>query len=127
MRERCFRYPGLDIPDLGEHSWKVGTRVRVPHWLTFLGSPVLGEAGGPEGLRSRLSSAETTVQEMEGGRAVVTLGLWPEAGDTERGRVLPSYRELACVLEPWLYHEERSRNLDFTLDDVRNWNRRFLE
>ncbi|WP_002621442.1 DUF3396 domain-containing protein [Cystobacter fuscus] len=126
VRERCFRHPGLDLPDLGEHSWKVGTRIRAPHWLTFLGLPVLGEVGGTEGLRSRLFSAETAVQEMEGGRAVVTLGPWPEAGDTERGQVLPSYRELACLLEPWLYHEERGRNLDFTLEDVRRWERRFL-
>ncbi|ATB27646.1 hypothetical protein MEBOL_001090 [Melittangium boletus DSM 14713] len=126
IRERCFRHPGLDLPDLGEHSWKVGTRIRAPQWLTFLGLPVLGEVGGTEGLRSRLFSAETTVQEMEGGRAVVTLGPWPEAGDTERGQVLPSYRELACLLEPWLYHEERGRNLDFTLEDVRRWDRRFL-
>jgi hypothetical protein len=29
-------------------------------------------------------------------------------------------------LEPWLYHEERGRNLDFTLEDVRHWERRFL-
>jgi hypothetical protein len=30
------------------------------------------------------------------------------------------------VLEPWLYHEERGRNLDFTLEDVQHWDRRFL-
>lgn len=127
IRARCFRYPGLDIPDLGWHSWKVGTRVRAPHWLTFLGQPVLGELGGAEGLRSCLSSAETTVLEMEGERAVVSLGKWPEAGDTERGQFLPSYRELARVLEPWLYHEERGRNLDFTLEDMHRWERRFLD
>jgi hypothetical protein len=127
IRERCFRYPGLDIPNLSWHSWKVGTRIRGPHWLTFLGQPVLGELGGVAGLRSRLSSPETTVQEMEGERAVITLGQWLEAGDTEWGQVLPAYRELARVLEPWLYQEERGRHLDFTLEDTRRWERRFLD
>ena len=45
---------------------------------------------------------------------------------TERGQLLPPYRELAGVLEPWLYHEARGRNLDFTLKDVRHWERRVL-
>ncbi|PTL84404.1 DUF3396 domain-containing protein [Vitiosangium sp. GDMCC 1.1324] len=127
IRELCFRYPGMDIPDPGWHSWHLGTRVRGPSWLTFLGQPVLGELGGAAGLRSRLSSPGTTVQEMEGERAVVTLGPWPDAGDTEQGRTLPAYRELARVLEPWLYHETRGASPDFTAEDLRRWERRFLD
>jgi hypothetical protein len=127
IRELCFRYPGLDIPEPSWHSWKLGTRVRAPSWLTFLGLPVLGELGGAAGLRSRLSSPGTTVQEMEGERAVVTLGPWPDAGDTEQGRTLPAYRELARVLEPWLYHEKTSWGLDFPPEDLRRWERRFLD
>ncbi|WP_216673606.1 DUF3396 domain-containing protein, partial [Pyxidicoccus fallax] len=101
VRKYCFRYPGMDVPDPGITAMSIGTRVRGPSWLTFLGQPVLGELGGVSGLRSRLHTPGTTVQELEGDRAVVTLGAWPEAGDTEQGQDLPAYRELARVLEPW--------------------------
>ncbi|HLM46248.1 MAG TPA: DUF3396 domain-containing protein [Myxococcaceae bacterium] len=127
LREQCFRYPGLDIPEPSWHSWKLGTRVRGPSWLTFLGQPVLGELGGAAGLRSRLSSPGTTVQELEGERAVVTLGPWPEAGDTEQGHTLPAYRELARVLEPWLYYEQSNWGPEFPPEDLRRWERRFLD
>jgi hypothetical protein len=105
VRELSVRYPGMDIPDPSLLSFKLGTRLKGVHWLNFLGQPVLGQLGGVAGLRARLSSPGTTVQEMEGGRAVVALGEWPEAGDTEQGLLLPAYQELARVLEPWLYVE----------------------
>ena len=127
IRERCFRYPGMDIPELEHCSWKLGDRVRGPSWMTFLGQPVLGELGGAEGLRSRLSSPGTTVQALEGERAVVTLGPAPDAGDLEQGNVLPAYRELARVLEPWLYRGPDHHSLDFTAEDMRRWERRFLD
>ncbi|ATB31251.1 DUF3396 domain-containing protein [Melittangium boletus] len=127
IRERCFRYPGMDIPELSWLSWKLGDRVRGPSWMTFLGQPVLGELGGAEGLRSRLSSPGTTVHALEGERAVVTLGPAPDAGDTEQGNVLPAYRELARVLEPWLYRGPDDNSLDFTAEDMRRWERRFLD
>jgi hypothetical protein len=127
IKKLCFRYPGLDIPNLGWLSLHIGTRVLGPSWLTFLGQPLLGRLGGVAELRSRLRSEGTTVQEMEGDRAVITLGPWPEAGDTERGDVLPAYRELARVLEPWLYHEERGRRPTFTPEDMLRWERRFLD
>jgi hypothetical protein len=67
-----------------------------------------------------------TLQELDGGRAVVTLGKWPEAGDTQQGHTLPAYRELARVLEPWLYMKRALRD-DFREDDLRRWERRFLD
>jgi hypothetical protein len=94
--------------------------------MTFLGQPVLGEIGGAEGLRARLSSPGTTVEPWEGARAVVTLGPWPEAGDLEAGRTLPEYRELARVLEPWLYQRPPSPN-DWTAEYRQRWERRFLD
>ncbi|WP_224363612.1 type VI immunity family protein [Hyalangium versicolor] len=123
----CFRYPGLDIPDLSGRSWKIGTRVIGPQWLTFLGQPVLGELGGSATLRSRLHSPNTTVQELGEDRAVVTLGPWPEAGDTEHGDTLPAYRELAQVLEPWLFHEPHGSMAGLPRQDVPRWERRFLD
>lgn len=127
VKRHCFRYPGIDIANPGWHSLKLGTRVRGPHWLTFLGQPVLGELGGAAGLRARLHEPGTTVQELEGNRALVTLGPWPEAGDTEQGQTLPAYRELARVLEPWTYFEQRVRVLNMPLEKSRQWERRFLD
>ncbi len=116
----------MDVPNVGFDSYKIGTRVRGAYWLTFLGQPVLGELGGVEGLRAKLHSPGTTVQEMEGERALVTLGTWPEAGDLERGDTLPAYQELARVLEPWLYSTS-VRRLNQSEEDTRRWERRFLD
>ena len=88
---------------------------------------MLGELGGAEGLRSRLHSPGTTVQELAGDKVLITLGAWPEAGDTERGDTLPAYRELARVLEPWLYFDEDPRMLGQSEEDTRRWERRFLD
>lgn len=126
-RKQCFRYPGMDLPNLSRHSRHIGTKVRGASWLTFLGQPVLGEAGTAAGLRTRLHSPATTVQELDGERAVITLGPWPEAGDTEQGRSLPAYRELAHMLEPWLYHEPPLRGSAFTQEELLRWERRFLD
>ncbi len=127
LAKHCFRYPGIDFPISTGYSWKVGTRIRGPHWMTFIGQPVLGAVGGAQGLRSRLHTPGVSVEEMSGDRAVVTLGEWPEAGDTEQGQELPAYRELARVLEPWLYFEPRSRMSDFSPEKTRRWDRRFLD
>ena len=125
IRDDIFRYPGLDMPD-SFVSLDIGTRVKGAYWLTFLGQPVLGELGGAAVLGDRLHSPGTTVQELEGERVVVTLGTWPEAGDTDQGRTLPAYRELARVLEPWFY-EFTTRWDGFTWEDMRRWERRFLD
>ncbi|MDC0711420.1 DUF3396 domain-containing protein [Stigmatella sp. ncwal1] len=127
IRSWCFRYPGFDVPDLERHSWDMGTRVRTVSWLTFLGPPLLDQLGGATALRSRLSWPGTQVEEMEGRRAVVTLGTSPEAGDTEAGQMLPNYRELAQVLEPWLYHEKFQPGSAFSEEEMRRWERRFLD
>ncbi|HZH76645.1 MAG TPA: DUF3396 domain-containing protein [Archangium sp.] len=126
VSKSCFRYPGMEIPTPNLLSLELGTRVRTVNWLTFLGQPVLGEVGGVAGLRSRLHSPGTTVQELEAERAVITLGPWPEAGDTQQGKVLPAYRELARVLEPWLYQEKLRSRLPAD-HEVLRWERRFLD
>jgi hypothetical protein len=126
IRDLSFRYPGMDIPGARSASLAIGTRVDGVHWLNFLDQPVLGELGGVAGLRARLHSPGTTVQELDGERVVVTLGQWPEAGDTEQGHTLPAYRELARVLEPWLYMD-RARWDGFSEEDMRRWERRFLD
>jgi hypothetical protein len=127
LGEYCFRHPGMDVHELENLSWQLGTRLRGPAWMTFVGPPVLSELGGAEGLRARLSSPETTVQALDAERAVVTLGPWPDAGDTEQGRTLPAYRELARVLEPWLYREEVGFPLREVPEQTYRWDRRFLD
>ena len=113
----------VEVESLATH---LGIRIKGPAWMTFLGQPVLGELGGAEGLRARLTSPGTTVQQLEGERAVITLGPWPEAGDTQAGRNLPEYRELARLLEPWLYHSRGP--WPYFPEDVRQrWERRFLD
>lgn len=127
IREPCFRYPGMDIVEVGAISRNIGSRLRGPSWMTFLGPPVLDALGGVEGLRGRLQSPGTTVEPLVPDRAVITLGPWPESGDLEAGRTLPAYRELARVIEPWLYQQPRQDNDAFTAEDWRRWERRFLD
>jgi TseV toxin immunity protein TsiV len=125
IREEAFRYPGLDVT---HGSDQLGPRIDGAHWLNFLGQPVLGELGGAAGLRARLRSPGTTVQEVEGEKVVVTLGPWPEAGDLTRGGDLPAYREFARVLEPWLYACPPYRSFHgSTHEETLRWWRRFLD
>jgi hypothetical protein len=126
IRRWCFRYSGLDITHLGCLSNELGTRVKGAHWLTFLGQPVLDELGGAAGLRSLLKSPGTAIQSLDAERALITLGQYPEAGDTEQGNTLPHYRELARVLEPWLY-QSQIFSPEFTEAETRRWERRFLD
>lgn len=130
IRSEILRYPGLDVSRGGLLLCRQGTCVDGVHWLNFLGQPVLGALEGAAGLRARLHSPDTTVQEMDGERALVTLGQWPEAGDKAQGRDLPAYRELARVLEPWVEpfspgHVNSWRG--YTEEEVQRWWRRFLD
>ncbi|NOK17440.1 DUF3396 domain-containing protein [Corallococcus carmarthensis] len=122
----AFRHPAMDVINLDDVARDLGTHVRAPAWMNFLGPPVLNELGGTDALRSRLHSPGTTVQAIGQDRAVVTLGPYPEAGDTEQGQTLPAYRELARVLEPWLYQTSGPEDSDL-FDSTRRWQRRFLD
>jgi hypothetical protein len=130
LRPLIFRHPGFDLRDATLRD-PVGTRVDGVHWLNFLGPPVLTALGGTAGLRTRLQSPSTSVQEVGRERAVVTLGPEPEAGDLAQGQTLPPYRELARVLEPWqepfpwgfLSRQKRTREEE----DMRRWWKRFLD
>jgi len=127
VREVCFRYPGLDLIELMHVSWEIGTRVRGPAWLTFLGQPALAGLGGVPALQEQLRAPGTTVEALPGDSAVITLGTWPEAGDILQGDTLPAYRELARVLEPWLFREQHPYSLGLSADDLLRWERRFLD
>jgi hypothetical protein len=125
LHEEALRYPGLDVTH-GQRD--LGSRVDGVHWLNFLSPEVLTQVGGVEVLRSWLHSPSTTVRTLGDERAVVTLGPWPEAGDLLQGDTLPAYRELAHVLEPWLFPFPAHVSWRGCPPDVaRRWWRRFLD
>ena len=130
LREVLPRYLGFDLYHLGDTSRAIGTRARGAYWLTFLGQPLLGQLGGVEGLRQKLPFEEVTVQPLEAERALITLGEWPEAIDTakrrEEQKLLPQYRTLAHLLEPYLY-EERTGFFSLDPEDMRRWLRRLCQ
>ena len=129
LRDELLRHPGLSINHGSPASW-MGSRVDGVHWLNFLGPPVLAELGGVAALCSRLHSPDTTVQELDAERAVVTLGAWPEAGDLAQGNGLSAYHEFARVLEPWLdnpFNAPTFRIEGFTREEALRWARRFLD
>ncbi|WP_158625221.1 DUF3396 domain-containing protein [Corallococcus terminator] len=125
----ALRHPAIDVPYLDGRARTLGTRVLGPSWMTFLGPPVLTELGGAEALRARLRSPGTLVQDLGSDRAIVTLGPAPQAGDTEQGQTLPAYRELARVLEPWLFQTPPGPSAEQSpfIHDRRSWQRRFLD
>ncbi|MBM7112923.1 type VI immunity family protein [Archangium primigenium] len=126
LRPWCFQHPGMDVPDPGGLAHRLGTRVPGVHWLTFLGPPVLGELGGASGLRARLVSPDISVHELDPQRVLLTLGAEPDAGDTSVGHHLPLHREVARLLEPWLFHRPLPWG-GFSPEDLRRWERRFLD
>ncbi|WP_095978474.1 type VI immunity family protein [Melittangium boletus] len=125
IREEAFRYPGIDVT---HGCTSLGHRIDGVHWINLLGPSVLGEVGGINGLHDRLCSPGTHLQELERGRAVVTLGEWPRAGDISRGDSLPDHRELARALEPWLSTCPDGYTLEgASPSETRTWWRRFLD
>ncbi|RKG91326.1 type VI immunity family protein [Corallococcus terminator] len=129
IKNELNRHPGWDVPNTGA-TMDLGNQIDGIHWLNFLGPSVLEAVGGAQTLRSRLSNPDTTVQELTEGRALVSLGAAPLAGDTKLDEPNPllAYRELAQVLEPWL-QPFRPFNTwsDFTEEETRRWWRRFLD
>ncbi|NTX06423.1 type VI immunity family protein [Myxococcus sp. CA040A] len=123
----CRKYPGMDLPRMDRLAWRLGTNVSAVSWMTLLGEPVLSEAGGTVGLREQLRSAEGTVLDLGNERVAIVLAPAPEAGDAERGVVLPAYRKLASVLGPWLFHDQHLAGTSPTEAELRRWERRFLE
>jgi len=130
LLEPLTRYLGFDLYHLGDTSRVIGTRARGSYWLTFLGQPLLGQLGGVEGLRQKLPFEEVSLLPMEAERALITLSEWPEAIDTakkrEEQRLLPQYRALAHLLEPYLY-EERDGFFSQDPENMRRWLRRLCQ
>ncbi|MET0403318.1 MAG: type VI immunity family protein [Cystobacter sp.] len=125
LHEKALRHPGLDVTH-GQRE--LGSRVDGVHWLNLLGTDVVTQIGGEEALRARLHSPSTSVHPLEKGRVLVMLGERPEAGDLLQGDTLPAYRELARVLEPWLFPcPENETWRDTPPATACRWWRRFLD
>lgn len=126
IHDQCFRYPGLDVHDLSESSMELGTRVRGAYWLNFYGQPLLAQLGGARGLREQLNSPGVSIEELGEEKVLVALGEEPETGDVKQSRDMRPYQTLARVLKPYL-HEERPDWFGFSSDQLRHWQRRFLD
>lgn len=120
LHELAFRYPGLDILDM-RITQRIGARPKGAYWLNFYGQPLLEKLGGASGLRERLALPGVSLQELEADKVMVALGEWPEV----EGEMRP-YRQLARVLEPHLY-QETVRWPGFPPEELRRWERRFLD
>jgi hypothetical protein len=130
VRELRDRYLGLDVYDLELTSRSIGTRARGAYWLTFLGQPLLGQLGGPDNLRQRLAFPDVSVQTLDDGRALLTLGEWPEAIDTQKESPPPQFLALARLLEPFLYDERVTawffqESTEEAWEDMHRWIHRF--
>jgi hypothetical protein len=124
LRPLLTRYMGLDLPRLQTTSRIIGTRARGAFWLTFLGQPLLGELGGLEHLRQALPFPEVSFLPLEGQRALLTLGEWPELIDTAQPAPVPLHlRSLARLLEPFMY-EEQSSGFYLHTESMNRWLRR---
>ncbi|MCP3058907.1 DUF3396 domain-containing protein [Myxococcus sp. K38C18041901] len=119
----CHKYPGMDLPRMSRLASQLGTKVSTVSWMTLLGEPVLGAAG----LREQLRSTGGTVLELGNERVAVVLAPGPETGEAEHGGVRPSYRKLATSLAPWLFHERQPVGEIPSSEELRRWERRFID
>jgi len=125
IREHCMDYPGLDIPHL-DISMSLGTQVRGAYWLNFYGQPLLEQLGGSEHLRTQLALPEISIEELGARKLLVSLGEWPETGAVESKGIPRAYRLLARELGPHL-HEEQPGGFGLSREQLRRWQRRFLD
>jgi hypothetical protein len=121
------RYLGLDLYHL-EHTGRViGTRARGAYWLTFLGQPLFGQLGGLDALRQQLPFPDVTFEELDGERALLTLGEWPVPIDTREPFDVSSLHTLACLLEPYLCEETIGLTTLFDTHTMNRWLRRLCQ
>ena len=120
------RYPGLDLHNIEDFGPIIGTRALGPHWLTFLGQPLLDQLGGIDALRNALPFPEVSLLPMNGDRVLVTLDDWPDPIDTQTKSIPPQYRALAQLMEPFLFQYEGDELLPYQ-QDTNQWLRRFLQ
>jgi hypothetical protein len=128
--EPYLRYLGVDLHDHAAASAEVGDRISGVHWLTVVGQAALESFGGATQLRKKLA-AEVTLHEIGNSAALLQLGNQPVMGDSNRGDLLPLYRDVARVLEPQLYWPQTAHlfDVDCAPDEftTKRWYRRFLE
>ncbi|WNG32077.1 DUF3396 domain-containing protein [Cystobacter fuscus] len=131
VRDLRDRYLGLDVYHLEQTSRVLGIRARGAYWLTFLGAPLLGQLGGHNSLRQRLTHPDISMQPLDDGSVLLTRSEWPEAIDTARNqRPSPQLLALAQLLEPFLYEEELTgwffHDDREGMEDMRRWIRRLI-
>lgn len=121
------RYPGLDLYHLDDTSGDIGTGARGAYWLTFLGQPLLWRLGGLDVLRQQLPFPDVSFEQLDAERALLTLGEWPSAMDTQEGLPALSYRALARLLEPYFPNETFPVAHMFDKETMPLWLRRLCQ
>ena len=96
-----MRHPGIDIVRIPFDAKAVGNDgLKTVNWLTLLDTDLLKQLGGQRGLRSKLSTDIDLITTKHG--VIVQAGPVPGLGDVNRTEVLPLYREIDALLEPWI-------------------------
>jgi hypothetical protein len=95
MNGLSARHPGLDMSFPFSTKYVVGTGIKGVDWLTFLAPRYVEMLGGVAALRAKLEPA--IVYELPNGIGIQA-GEYPEAGDVNRRRTVPQYRDVGRVL-----------------------------
>jgi Protein of unknown function (DUF3396) len=95
---RLKRHPGLSLGDYLPYVIHGGRGLLGVSWLTLLGAEYTAALEGIRKLASRCS-APLTVYELRGGATMIRTGLSPELGDVNREDLLPSYQQVARIVD----------------------------
>jgi hypothetical protein len=96
-----MRHPGVDVVRIPFDAKAVGEDgVKTVNWLTLLDADLVKQLGGQRGLRGKLSTDIDLITTKHG--VIVQAGPIPGLGDVNRKEVLPLYREVDALLQPWI-------------------------
>jgi hypothetical protein len=126
VRKWAFRHPGFDVASNDATRHALGTKLRGPYWLTFVGPTAVAALGGAASLGKKLPK-DVAVQKVGDGLMLRASQL-PEVGDVNRLDNLPTLRAMAKVLKPVTLLDDNFLDLNFVDEESRaRWERRHLD
>lgn len=126
VQKWIFRHPGLDIADNLSSSMRIGSRVRGPYWMTFVG-PTSSALIRDVEMDAILKENGIELQHIGDG-LVFRVGPKPLRGDTNKGENLPEIRALAQLLFPiTLLGDTMLDNCFIEPTERARWERRFID
>jgi hypothetical protein len=122
----ALRHPGYDVSDNDTTANHLGDRCRGARWITFLGPALVAELGGRATIREALGD-EIALEDAGEGLAIQA-GAEPEIGDANRKQGTPLLAEVAQVIEPVTFFDDRFLDILFGKDAEKRdaWERRFF-